>query len=199
MSPFSRHISYARLLDYAERRLPSAELDDVQAHLATCWHCARQRELLAKMMRLMGGDQARGTSPETFQLVKNLINTRLPVTGKAQSPIRKIVAVLRSELAPFTPVFGERSGPSAARQLFYQAGTNAVELQIVPRKEGLLIAGQLLGPCERGEVELTNGEDSWPAPLHESAEFTFFPVAEGSYKLWIRWSGVEVEVPEFKL
>jgi hypothetical protein len=199
MSPFSRHTPYARLADFAEKRLTAAEQESLQAHLAECKHCSKQLALLHKMMHLMRWGKAAGASAEAFQWVTSLMQPRALAADAGGSAIRRMLAVLRSELAPFTPVFGERSAPSAAHQLFYEADLNALDLQITPHKEGFAVAGQLLGPCEPGEVELSGDDGSRHARFGESGEFDFPPVAAGNYKLLIRWSAVEIEVPELTL
>lgn len=198
MSPFSKHISYARLADHAESKLSLMDQKGVQAHLAECRHCAGQVAFLEKMMRLMRDGQTPGASAEAVQWVMTLIRTRTnPNTG--ESRVRKILAVLRSELPPLTPVFGERSEGSAVRQLLYQADENAIDLQIMTRKEGLALAGQVLGPCVAGDVELTGESGSIRAPLNESGEFNLETITAGDYKLWVRWLGVEIEVSNLTL
>jgi hypothetical protein len=197
MSIFSTHVPYGGLVDYAERRLAAADQESVQTHLAECNSCARHAAVLLKMMGLMRADRTQGASPEAFQWVNNLIRTRAAATSLP--PIRKILAVLQSELAPFAPVFGERSGPSAVRQLFYQADANAIDLQITSGKEGLVVAGQLLGSCDLGEVELAGAQGSEHVTLTESGEFDFSQVSAGDYKLWVRWARTEIEVTDLKL
>lgn len=199
MSPFSRHTSYARLADLAEKRLTPEEQASIESHLAECKHCAQQLALLNKMMDLMRRDKTEGARTDAFQWVSNLMRPRAAASGAGNSPIRKIIAVLRSELAPFTPVFGERSVPNATRQLFYEAEGNALDLQIAPLREGLALAGQILGSSGPGEVELSGSGGSMRTRLGESGEFNLAPVAGGNYKLFVRWSDLEIEVPELIL
>jgi hypothetical protein len=151
------------------------------------------------MMYLMRRDKTEGAGAEAFQLVTRLMAPRAVAADAGGSAIRRILAVLRSELAPYTPVFGERSAPSAAQQLFYEADLNALDLQIRPHKEGFAVAGQILGPCEPGEVELSGVDGSTQGRFGEDGEFDLAPVAAGNYKLLIRLPAVEIEVPELTL
>lgn len=199
MKLLSKHISYERLADYAEKgsSIPQPEAD--RAHLASCAHCSKQLAGLEKMMRLMHADQSQAAPAWAFDWATNLFRTRADAAPE-KTLSQKILAVLNVALTPLTPAFGERSAASAdLQQRLYQAGANDVELQIVQREDGWVVSGQVLGECgENGAVELRGAQSSIHTTLSSQCEFTFETVPAGSYTLSIRWAGVEIEVPDLK-
>lgn len=198
MSSLPPHTSYSTLVDYADNRLSSDEQRRVELHLSQCDHCSEQAEFLATLISRMRNEPTRGVAPEVFARVAAAMESR-PAKRHSKTAIRKILAVLQSELPPLVPAFGERSGGTTTRQFLYRADQNAVDLHVTPERESLRVEGVILGPLEAGEVELASSENSRITHFDESGRFGFLNVASGDYRLSLRWGGVEIEVSEIKL
>lgn len=200
MKLLSKHISYERLADYAEKGASLQKPEADGTHLAACAHCSGQLAELEKIMRLMRADQSEGAPAWAFDWATNLFRTRA-AAAPDKSLVQKILAVLNVELTPMTPAFGERSAASAElQQRLYQAGANDVDVQITQHEDGWVVSGQVFGPCgENGEVELRGAQASIRAELNNLCEFTLDAVPAGSYTLLLRWPGVEIEVPDLEL
>lgn len=199
MKILSKHISYERLADYAEKGASLQKPETDVTHLAACAHCSGQLAELDKMMRLMRADQSEGAPAWALDCANNLFRTR--ATAPPKTLTQKILAVLNVELTTMRPAFGERSAASAdLQQRLYQAGANEVDVQITQHEDGWVVSGQVFGPCtENGEVELSGAQTSTSTALNNLCEFTLAPVPAGSYTLLIRWPDVEIEVPDLEL
>lgn len=139
----------------------------------------------------MQTDMSVDAPADTLRYAKNLFRTRAAVP--APSAIKRLLAVLRMDLAPNRAAFGERSASgSQARQLLYDAGDNAVDLRITSTDEGFDIRGQILGETsENAEAEI-RGEASGTAAVDAMGEFKLTGLPAGKYDLTI--SGPETEI-----
>ena len=196
-----RHIPFARLADLAEGRLTPEEAADGRAHLEACTRCAGQAARLGHLTALMRADASEDAPPELLAGVVRMFRARR--AGAAEPGLlRRLVASLTFDSSRLTPAFGVRSGQAApARQLLFGAGDLDVDLRLALGGEGWTVSGQVLGPCDGGEVELLDAEGSTAAraALNELCEFTLPPVAEGDYAVRLRLGEAEVEIPELSL
>ena len=196
-----RHIPFARLADLAEGRLSPEEAAEERAHLADCTRCAGQAAQLGHLAALMRADTSEDAPAALVADVVRMFRARRATAEPGL--LRRLVAALTFDSSSLTPAFGVRSGqPAPARQLLFSAGDLDVDLRLAQGPEGWTVSGQVLGPCQGGEVELVGADGSTAAraALNELCEFTLLPpTPDGTYSLRLRLDGAEVEIPELSL
>lgn len=194
------HIPFERLAELAEGRLAGEDERAARAHLADCAGCSEQASQLARLTALMRADASEDAPRDVLMNAVGLFRARRPEPEAAPGLLRRLVASLTFDSSTLTPSFGVRSGLAApARQLLFSAGDFDVDLRLAPGGEGWTVSGQVLGPCEGGEVEVAAGGRAARAGLNDLCEFTLPPVPEGVYTLRLRVGKVEVEIPELSL
>ena len=110
-----------------------------------------------------------------------------------------MLAALKFDSLNLTPAFGLRSSAQAERQLIYSAGDNELQLQISPAGEEWIIAGQVLGDCSGGSIELRGAGFTEQAELNTLCEFVFSPVSSGNYALTFHLGEVSLYIPDLRL
>jgi anti-sigma factor RsiW len=203
MSLTSKHIPFARLADMVEDRLSTEEAREARAHVAACARCAEQTAELVRVAALMRADASEDAPRDVLMNAIQLFGAR-PVAEARPGILRRIVAALTFDSSSLTPAFGVRSGQTApARQLLFSAGDLDVDLRLAQGSDGWTVSGQVLGPCDGGQIELNaTGEveqRSLKATLNDLCEFTLPPVPEGVYALRLRLKETEVEISELSL
>ena len=198
-----QHLPFERLADLAEGRLAGEEERAARAHLGGCAACAGRVAELERLTSLMRTDTSTDAPRDVISNAVRLFGGRRGAAGD-ESPglLRRVVAALTFDSSTQSPAFGLRSGLAApARQLLFSAGDFDVDLRLAAGGEGWTVSGQVLGPCDGGEVEVMAGEGPGVAraDLNELCEFTLPPVPEGVYTLRLRAGGVEVEITELSL
>ena len=198
-----RHIPFARLADLAEGRLSPEEAAEERAHLADCTRCAGQAAQLGHLAALMRADTSEDAPAALVADVVRMFRARRTQAEAEPGLLRRLVAALTFDSNSLMPAFGVRSGQAApARQLLFSAGDLDVDLRLAQGPEGWTVSGQVLGPCQGGEVELVaaDGSTAAHAALNELCEFTLLPpTPDGTYTLRLRLDGAEVEIPELNL
>ena len=195
MSIFSKHISLEDLTDLAEQISTSTNRDAMLSHLETCADCAKTFDLLQHVVGLMRKDTVENAPRDVLQRAINIFGAPERV-----SLLERIVAVLSFDSLTLGPAFGTRSGQSEARQLIFSADENDIDLHISAQENKWVIAGQVFGQgCKEGEVDIEGENVSLSSALNDSCEFTFPPVPSGYYRLRLRLSDIEVEVPRLEL
>jgi anti-sigma factor RsiW len=196
------HLPFARLADLAEGRLTGEDERAARAHVAECAACAEQSAQLAHLTSLMRADTSEDAPRDVLLGAVGLFRARRASREESPGLLRRIVAALTFDSSSLTPAFGVRSGlASPARQLLFSAGDFDVDLRLAAGGEGWTVSGQVLGPCDGGEVEVEGGAGAGlaRASLNDLCEFTLPPVPEGVYTLRLRVAEVEVEIPELSL
>lgn len=196
MNISSPHISFERLADMAEDRLNADEQTASLAHVSSCELCSEQFERLKQAITLMRKDTSADASPQSVAAVLRLFRLQRKTT---ESALKKIFAALKFDSLTLTPAFGLRAGASSERQVLFNAGEYDLELQIRPTGKGWIVSGQVLGPCEGGQIEMRGDKASAQATLNDLCEFTLPQVEAGHYDLTLRLGDVELEVTELKL
>jgi hypothetical protein len=200
MKLMSQHIPFAKLADLAEGSLRAEERDASLAHLHACSRCSTQLERVSQVVNLMRADTLEEAPRDVISHAVGLF--RRSETKAKESLVRRVLAALSFDSASLTPAYGVRSGQTATRQMLYSTGDNDLDLRITPGEEAWIVSGQVLGQeqCAGGEVSLEGEAGSAAATeLNELCEFTLPPVAAGSYRLRLRFSDLEIEIPEFEL
>lgn len=191
------HISFELLADLAEGQLTPEEREAPVAHLNDCATCARVLAHLNEMIDLMRTDTAEDAPNDAIKKALELFRAR----SKAIPFVRQIVASLNFDSMSLSPAFGVRSGMTTSRQLLFSAGENDLDLRITAVNETCVVSGQVLGQCAGGRVRLESagGEGAATAELNELCEFTLPQVPQGSYRLRLYLTDVEIEVPELEI
>lgn len=197
-----QHIAFARLADLVEGRLPENAEAETRAHLATCARCAGQAAELERVTHLMLTDESVDAPRDLLSGAINLFRGR--ASRREPQGLRRLLAMLSFDSGSSTPAFGVRSGQAApARQLLFSAGELSVDLRLAEGGEGWTISGQVLGPCDGGEVEIIPASETQArvrAALNNLCEFILLPpVAPGLYTVRLRLGETEVEIPELDL
>jgi hypothetical protein len=91
---------------------------------------------------------------------------------------------------------GMRGATSDTRHLLFSAEGRDIDLRIVAAADGYALAGQVLGPDDSGEVELSGTAlASRTAALDPLGEFRLDGVASGTYRLTLRLGSDAIELP----
>jgi hypothetical protein len=202
MSLISQHIPFAKLADLAEGILPLDERNASLVHSNGCSRCSARLERVGQVVNLMRTDRAEDAPRDAVARALGIFQGREGAKS-ATGLVRRVVAALSFDSFHLAPAQGVRSGRAATRQLLYIAGENELDLRITPGDEAWVVSGQVLGQEEHfgGEVCLEAEEQIAPASvfLNEQCEFTLPSVPAGSYTLRLRFSHLEIEIPDFEL
>lgn len=154
---------------------------------------------LDRIVYLMQADKSFDAPADAIQWSKNLFRSR--VVEPKKSIVERVLAVLRMDLSPNRAVFGERSASaSQARQMFFQAGDNAVDLRIKQGEKGLNVQGQILGAnFENGSVRIFNDENSFETAANDLSEFKFAEMPVGRYSVRLQNGEKEILIENLEL
>lgn len=194
----AQHISFTALADIADKRSTEEEQNAAMSHVSACSKCSSELQRLGQVLELMRTDTAVDAPRDVLAFAINIFQQR---EEKRESLLRRVVAALSFDSGlNSTPVFGVRSGQSAARQLLYSAEETDIDLRVSSEKDRWIVAGQLLGAdCTGGQVELEGEGQLATATLNDLCEFTLPPLLSGTYLLRLRLSDTLVEIPLLEL
>jgi hypothetical protein len=149
---------------------------------------------LKNIIDLMRRDDSVDAPADSIRWANNLFRTRS--AEPKRSLIKKIAAVLQTEIAPNKAVFGERSASaSTIRQMLYRADENAIDLRIEQVGNGFDLSGQILGTgFEKATVVLTDDQKRYETEVADTGEFRFANVPAGRYALTARGSSIEISL-----
>jgi hypothetical protein len=151
-------------------------------------------ELIDKIVRLMQTDEAADAPADAVKWAKNIFRAR--AAQKKKSLVRKVLAVLQVDLSGGQAAFGERSAASQTRQMFFQAGENAIDLRIAKTESGLNLQGQVLGEgFEKCAVKLGKFETT----ANKLGEFSFAGIPSGKYDLTLLTADREITAANLEL
>ncbi len=151
-------------------------------------------ELIEKIVRLMQTDDAADAPPDAVKWAKNIFRARAAQSKKSLA--QKVLAVLQVDLSGGRAAFGERSAASQSRQMFFQAGENAIDLRIAKTDAGLNLQGQVLGEGFAGCV-VKLGE--FETTANELGEFSFAEIPSGKYDLTLLTADREITAANLEL
>ena len=196
MNIFSPHIAFAEMADLAEvNGAPPARM---QEHLSACAQCSKELNELRRTIGLMRSDSAEDAPPELVASAKRIF--RGPTVRRVLSPLARIVASLDFDSLTDKPAFGLRSSISTGRQLLYSTEIADIDLRVSAQSGEWELAGQVLCPSQsEGQVSLESDTLSAASELNELSEFIFKEVPSGTYKLLVRLTEVEIEIPPLQL
>lgn len=188
------HLSFATIVDWVEQRLPAAARVAAQAHIDRCARCAAQADEVKRLVTLMQTDDLEDAPPAVIQRSIGLFQP--PSGGKAatQAALRHILAVLGFDSGAMQPAVGFRAEQPVARQLLFHADGHDLDLRLTPTGAEWTIAGQVLGTCDSGAIELAGPQRTVRAALNQLCEFLLPPVPSGTYRLVLYLPAAVVEV-----
>ena len=192
MESGTHHVPFDQLVDLAEGRPKPAQRTAIVRHLSACARCAATMTSLEHLVTLMRTDDS--VDPPARVVARAVRLMRAPI-APTLDPRRRLVAALRFDSGLFSGlVMGLRAGLVAERQMLFGADEYDVELRVAPAGEDWTVAGQVLGPCENGQVEIEGEAGRTATDLNSLCEFTLPPVPEGTYTLTLRLDDLDLEV-----
>lgn len=202
MQPFSKHLSDETLINIAEGRMDVAQSADARSHLAECEECRTSLSgFQAIISALQNHELVMPPQQVTRQALQIFRPKEKPLSASVsavRAGLQVLVAVLRFD-SGLTPVYGMRSGPGQARQLFYTINEFDIDLRLAPGAGEWTVEGQLLGGNTIGTAELESAGRRYNGDMNELGEFAFAGVRPDSYRLRITLPGLEISVPELVL
>jgi hypothetical protein len=151
-------------------------------------------QFLDKIVSLMQTDNSFDAPGESVSWAKNIFRTQ--VREPKQSIVKRILAVLQIDLSANKPVFGERSGTLAIRQMLFQADETAIDLRVSNTPDGFLLKGQILGA---GFANSTIKLGDFETKASDLAEFSFEQIPSDEYSMSILTAEKEVVIEQLKL
>jgi anti-sigma factor RsiW len=191
MSKISRHIAFARLVDLVEGRLAPDQVEQAQLHVSACPRCAADVIWLERVIGLMHADDSEDPPPFVIAQARRLFRSRVAPDPPAR---RRILALPRFDSKRLPLALGMRSTGPADRQMLFSAADYDLDLRVRPAGSLWVIAGQVLGTEQGGQVELRGPIGTTQALLNELSEFVLPPVQAGGYELTVRLSELEIEI-----
>lgn len=165
----------------------------IHHHITSCPSCAAEVAWLMHAIALMRSDDSEDVPAAAIAHVKGLLHARTPPDQFPHK--RRLLAHVRFDSACQPAPAGLRAAAAAERQLVFRADEWDIELRIALIGSLWVIAGQLLGPEEPGEVELRSPVVSVASALNDLCEFELPPVPPGTYTLHLQLGGVEIALP----
>jgi hypothetical protein len=198
MTMFQDHISFSQLADYAEGRLLPDEQAGLESHIASCSQCTK---MLIRLQRVIDFLQTGEDAPApVIKRAVDLFRSRAASESSLSGLRRRIQAVLHFDSARLVPAFGIRSAKSRIRQMLFDADGREIDLRIQPEGQAWIVSGQLLGEAALGATAILHGDvEIHESTVNELSEFSFAPVAAGSYRLSINLTNVDVEISEIRI
>ena len=151
--------------------------------------------IINEIIRLMETDKSLDAPPDAIRWSKNIFLNRAVAPKK--SILETIRAVLQIDLAPNRAAFGERSASaSQARQMFFQAGENALDIRVAETEQKFSVRGQILGEGF-ANAKIQIGE--FITIANKNCEFNFEEIPSGKYNLVVQSGEKEIIVEDLIL
>jgi hypothetical protein len=195
----SSHITFERLVDLVEGRMPANDQSLILAHLTDCPQCTAEKAWLERLINLMRTDTTESTPPALIDRIVKLFESHRHQAKADPKQRQRIFALLRFDnvLPPLS--FGLRSGQAETQQRLYSVGSYDLDLRLKPVGEEWMVSGQLLGTTTGGKVELYGEVAQVQATLNELSEFTLPAVPAGPYTLVLDLDEIEIEITDLEL
>jgi hypothetical protein len=192
----TQHIPFATLADLAERRIPAREQTETLAHLSDCPDCDEQLVQLQRMLDLMRTHEVVDVPSHLDDFALRLFRARF---APKPSVMQQLRAALSFDSLRMAPAFGLRAAPSTGRQLIFSTSDHDLDLCIAASGKCLRLSGQVLGPADRGTVELRGLAGTVRTELNDSMEFSLPDVPAGVYELVLYLSSAQIIIPDLHL
>jgi hypothetical protein len=83
--------------------------------------------------------------------------------------------------------------------MLFHADDNDIDLRVSQHSDGWILAGQVLGECAQGRVELVGEQDEVGTELNDLCEFVLPSVPDGRYTLRLYLNEMEIDFPAIEL
>ncbi|MEZ5426741.1 MAG: hypothetical protein R2747_10775 [Pyrinomonadaceae bacterium] len=152
---------------------------------------------IERIIHLMQTDNSVDAPQDAILWSKNIFRSRAAEESSKSSIIKKVLAVLKIDLAPNRTAFGERSASTAqGRQMLFEAGENGLDLRITETEKGLTVQGQILGEGFSGAIVKLGDLET---KANDLSEFGFSGVSKGEYDLTLISDEREIVIEELEL
>lgn len=188
------HLPHTTIVDLAEGRLAAAESVAASEHLQSCDRCAAEYHAVADLVNLMRTDVSEDAPRDVVAQVTVLFRGQARHPEPRPSILRRIIAAVGFDSAQLQPQLGLRSASPGVRQILYSADEFDLDLHLHPAGTSWTVAGQILGPCSEGEVELYSTGQRVKVPLNSLCEFSLDRVPPGMYTLVLHLPDTDLEV-----
>jgi len=191
-----QHIPFARLADLAESRIPAQERTETLAHLSLCSKCDARLSQLRLIIEMMRTHKVVDVPQHLDEFAIRLFRSHI---ARPPSLLRRVRAALSFDSLRMSPAFGLRAAQSTTRQLIFSTEDHDLDLCIAPSGESWILSGQVLGPAEKGAIELRGDFCTLQADLNDTREFSLPAAPAGNYELILRLRDIEVVIPNLRL
>jgi hypothetical protein len=203
-------VTFERLTDWVEGRLPDDEARAVEEQVAADDEARARVEWLRAFVRASGETQLSAPPRE----VRELLSRRFASKAEAQAEeakgpglLRRIVAGLSFDSGLDVAAAGARTaGAQEERQLSFATEVAEIVLDVMPRPGGksLDLGGQIFpsgdDPADGFTVQLLrDGAEAGITTSDELGEFSFEDIPYAAYELVLDTGSVEVLIPRFEL
>jgi anti-sigma factor RsiW len=193
------HPSFATLTDLVDQRMTPAEMEQIRHHIETCATCAAEARVIAELVDVMRTDISVAAPPDVVARAKRTLRVHEVQPTSPPSVIRRIVAALSFDSAGTQPLMGVRATRAEGRQLLYHAEPFDIDLRLERTDRSWTLAGQVLGPCEGGEIEVYDANQRVVAELNPFCEFSLSPLTSGTWTLVLHLAQAHIEVSPIEL
>jgi anti-sigma factor RsiW len=194
----SRHLRFDEHLDFVRGQHSAGLAPELTQHLSTCTECATELHSVRRLVDLMRTDDGEDAPEHVLNRAVRIFSQRRQ-DRPAAGILRRIVATIRLDTARQQPAFGMRGPRPAGRHLVFNAGPNDLQVRVERSEIGWVVSGQVFGPCSGGQVLATGETARVEASLNELCEFSLPTLPDDDYRLLVRLSDVEIEVPRLQL
>lgn len=192
----SPHVEFERIADIIEGRLTDDRRAASLAHISACSRCSEAMKEIEDVIHTMRTDASEDAPGYAVTAALHAFRSKIK---SEPSGLTRVLAALNFDSFTLAPQFGLRSSLQSERQLIFSAGDNELQLQISPAGEEWTVAGQILGPCSGGQVEMRGTDFTVQTDLNALCEFALPPVSSGSYTLTLQMAEVELYISDLRL
>lgn len=187
------NVTYERLVDLAEGRLPQAQHAALLAQVQADPQLNAEYARLSRLIALMRTDDSVDAPEAVVARAIKLFQSR--AAAPRPGLLRRLAALLTFDSAQAPLAMGLRSASSGSRQLLFSAETCDIDVRVSPARDGWMIMGQVLGEEAPGVVRLN--PSGMQVELNALGEFSLPVVPAGRYSLTLALPDQEIETPEF--
>jgi hypothetical protein len=192
-----KHIEFTKLIEKYEESLSSTDEKEISEHLSGCGECTIVSKKLGTFFDFA---QSYRTEEIPQFLTANLLNIYQPskLAPKKESFVKRFLGKLVFD--DWQTALNERLFFSDTRQLLYKVNDFDIDLRLQFINGKCLVSGQIFPDIEKNAtVKIVSGNSQTEANLTENREFTFSPIAEGTYDLEITFDNIQIEIPKLSL
>jgi hypothetical protein len=193
-----------QLRAYFWKELTNADVQQLQAHLLVCPHCAEELRQLRLFLATEKAPQPAFPAPQAT--LERLLE---PLQAMAEQ-VRVLFATLVTPLAPAISPVAVRNSPTSPTPaddrptgLLYETADMEIDLQVQPLANGARrLAGQIFPAPDNATVQITADEPNAPTLrtiVNETGNFVIDGLTPGLHHLLLRLPEQAIVVPDLHL